>query len=659
MASNDFLLLAISTCKYIVMASNRISLRKVVFLSSKRIIMKPIFIFSIAFFCVIQTKASKVIASSFGYNDTDATAAFQAAIQSNYDTIVIDKQNTDWKVAYNHFFDLTERVIIFESGVILRAIPGAFPEPGHCLFRMVRCQDITIIGYQAEFIMNKPEYVALNDSEYRHCLHIDNCLNIKVFGLTLRDSGGDGVYVGGADYWNEPRTYSENIWLEDLRCINNYRQGLSICSVENMMVTHCQFSETKGTLPEAGIDIEPFEPYQRIVNLTLDHCVFTKNAYAGLAVALVYMDSTSLPVSIKVQDCFFSQNCRPGHPYGPTEIMVGADNTKPVQGSVVFERCVVDSSQWTVLYTRKTDNAFGLKFKDCVFKDVSMSQSSLYNNPIFLEVPDYDNPSASLGGINFEDVFLSYSTNYSMFRVYGWSTLEGIKNIKGNLTVLAPQGNPPLYENVQDTTNVTLSYSLLNALPPTSINWQMAAAIAYECTQQMASFQTIRSSSQLNYPLLVRYTTSGIAKQGDDIHLPTSAVVIEANKTIGYGNIIARNDAKIEGNESVLIAPLPSAIYSNNSTNVLEASVLDCLQSKIEEQNELKSFEIMPNPVSDFFEIKTDITWKIAVLYNEIGQKVKEFSPLEKMSLYGLESGIYFLEVLGKHKSQFLKIVKE
>jgi hypothetical protein len=616
-------------------------------------------LFALALLFTAQLNASKVLASSFGFDASNATSAFQTAIQSNFDTIVVDKQPTDWKAAYNHFFDLTDRVIIFEPGVILRAIPGAFPDPGHCLFRMVRCHDITIIGYQAEFIMNKPEYVALNDSEYRHCLHIDNCLNINVFGLILRDSGGDGLYVGGADYWNEPRTYSENIWIEDVRCINNYRQGLSICSVQNMTVSHCQFSQTKGTLPEAGIDIEPYEAYQRIVNLTLDHCVFTKNDYAGLAVALVFMDSTSLPVSIKVKDCFFSQNCRAGHPYGPTEIMVGAENAKPVQGSVVFERCVVDSSQWSVLYSRKTDNAFTLKFKDCVFKDVSLNQNSLYNDPFFLEVPDYDNPSAALGGIEFEDVLLTYPTIFSMFRVYGWSTLEGIKNIKGNITVLAPQGKPPLYENVQDTNNVTLSYSLLNSLPLTSINWQMGSTIAFECMQQPASFQTIRTSTLLNYPLLMRYATSGTAQQGDDVHLPTNALVIEAHKTIGYGTILARNDGKTESTESVFITPKSSSIYSNNSTNALEASVLDCQVNNIEDLNSLNSYEIIPNPVFDFFEIKGREPWKRAVLYNSLGQKVKEFFPNESKNVAVLNNGLYFLEVYSFGKMEIFKIIKQ
>jgi hypothetical protein len=623
--------------------------------------MKPVVLFVIAFFCTFQIKASKVIASTFGYNTTDATAAFQTAIQSNYDTIVIDKQSTDWNVAYNHFFDLTNKVIIFESGVILRAIPGAFPEPGHCLFRMVRCHDITIIGYQVEFIMNKPEYVLLNDSEYRHCLHIDNCLNIKVFGLTLRDSGGDGVYVGGADYWNESRTYSENIWLEDLRCINNYRQGLSICSVENMTVSHCQFSETKGTLPEAGIDIEPFEPYQRIVNLTLDHCVFTKNDYAGLAVALVFMDSTSLPVSIKVQDCVFRQNCRAGHPYGPSEIMVGADKSKPVKGSVVFERCVVDSSQWTVLYTRKTDNAFVLKFKDCVFKDVSLDQTSLYNNPIFLEVPDYDAPSAALGGIEFDNVFMSFPTNFSMLRVYGWSTLEGVRNITGNFTVHAPLGTQPLYENVP-ISNVDNSFTneLLTILPQTELEFQLKTSNSYECNGQSGSFDVIRTSSKVNYPTMANYNSFGAVTLGDDVHLQTGVLVIKANETVGNLNdFVARQDAISETIEPLIIGPMPNSLSIIPNPQVFTIAVADCFGSRVVEANQGFSIQVLPNPVSDFFEIKTDISWEKAVLYNELGQKVKEFLPLGKMSMEGLESGIYFLEVLGNNKLQCLKIVKE
>jgi hypothetical protein len=606
---------------------------------------RPVLFYSLAFLCFAHAKASRVLASSFGFDATNATSAFQEAIQSDFDTIVVDKQSADWNVAFNHFFDLTERVIIFEPGVVLNAIPGAFPETGHCLFRLVRCHNITIIGYQAIFKMNKPEYVALDDSEYRHCLHIDNCLNIKVFGLTLRDSGGDGVYVGGANWWGETRTYSENIWLEDLRCINNYRQGLSICSVENMTVTHCQFSETKGTLPESGIDIEPFETYQRIVNLTIDHCVFTKNDWAGLAVALVYLDSTSLPVSIKIQDCLFSQNSRSGHPYGPCELHVGADKTKPVQGSVLFERCVVDSSQWTVMYSRKTNAAFGLKFKDCVFKDVSLSQNTPYNEPIFMEVPDYDNPSATLGGIDFDHVLLTYPSNFPFFRIYGWSSLAGVENITGNITVLAPQGVAPLYENISTPINVAMTYDLVNTLPQSNLFWSINAPNAYECTQQAADFKVQRTSTQTNYPLSVHYQTNGTALLGDDVHLPTNTLVIPANQFSASENIIARQDGILEPLESYQVFPQNSALYSNNSTNLLDLSVFDCLGSGLVEQGMVALFSVSPNPVVDIFEIKSDLPWKKVNLYNELGVKMETFLDNEMKSIQHLPDGVYFLEI--------------
>ncbi|MGL5892834.1 MAG: right-handed parallel beta-helix repeat-containing protein, partial [Bacteroidia bacterium] len=167
-------------------------------------------------------QATIVNASTFGYTTTNATAAFQNAIQSSFDTIVFDLQSADWNVNPNLFFDLSNKTLIFEKGVVLRAIPGAFNGTGDCLLKLVRASNITIIGYGAEFAMNKPEYVILNDSEYRHCLHIDNSSGITVKGLTIRDSGGDGIYAGGATWWG-PQTYSENILLEDVRCINNYR----------------------------------------------------------------------------------------------------------------------------------------------------------------------------------------------------------------------------------------------------------------------------------------------------------------------------------------------------------------------------------------------------------------------------------------------------
>lgn len=599
--------------------------------------------------------ASLIYASTLGYNPDDASAAFREAWQSDYDTIIFDQQQADWMVGPNLFFDLHDKVVIFEPGLVLRAIPGAFPDPGDCLLKLIRCHNITIIGYGATFIMNKSEYAQLNDSEYRHCLHIDNCVQMTVKGLSLRDSGGDGIYVGGADWWQEARTYSEDIWLEDLNCINNYRQGMSICSVQNMEVRHCLFTQTEGTLPEAGVDIEPFEPYQRIINLNFRHCSFTHNAWTGIALALFELNGSSLPVSIHFTDCYTSQNGSQNHPYNSVEIFASADRESPVQGTVTFERCLVENSQWGAFYTRKTSDAYQLNFKNCAFQSVSQQQIP-FNEPIFLEVPSYDSPSPALGGISFDNLLITYPTDFDFLRVYGWSTLEGLANISGRITVIEPFGNGVWYQNVADTSNLTFSYTTQTAVPPVELNLLLSQLVAAECTTDIAHLSVSRQSSRLDYPLPVRYVPGGAPDLGNDIHRPTNSLLIPAFDP-GFTDsftLAARPDALEEESELLSISLLGSPLYTLGTDSLVLLQIVDCALTPInstEPTATIAQVDVYPSPATSLAFIRTNIPLQDAHLqvYNSLGQMMWQqphFNGHEiELAVSEWPKGIYYLHI--------------
>ncbi|MEO0470082.1 MAG: hypothetical protein AAF206_10715, partial [Bacteroidota bacterium] len=60
------------------------------------------------FACLLhpQLQASKLIASSLGFDPIDATSSFQQAINSPVDTVIIDKQAFPWRIGPSDFFDL-------------------------------------------------------------------------------------------------------------------------------------------------------------------------------------------------------------------------------------------------------------------------------------------------------------------------------------------------------------------------------------------------------------------------------------------------------------------------------------------------------------------------------------------------------------------------
>ncbi|MEO0775201.1 MAG: right-handed parallel beta-helix repeat-containing protein [Bacteroidota bacterium] len=522
-----------------------------------------------------HVQASSALASSFGYDPSDATPALRAALSSSFDTIIVDQQSNDWNVGPSRLFDITDKVVIFEPGVVLRAIPGAYSDPNDCLLQFWRAQRLSLIGYGASFVMNQSEYAALNDSEWRHCLSFWDANDIVVRGLELRDSGGDGLYIGG-DVFYGGQGYSKNVLIEDVRCLNNYRQGMSIISAENLTVRHCEFSQTQGTLPEAGVDLEPDVPQHRLVNINFEYCSFTQNGWAGIALALRLLDETSLDISIRFADCYLSNNHRPGNSYAACEIFIGAAPNQPVGGTVDFERCLINGSDWSALYSRKTEEAYQVNFQDCVFQDISR-QTIQYNEPIFLEISDYDNPSPRLGGFSFNEVLISYATDFPFFRVFGWDQLQGLGSIDGNFTIVSPNSDAPLFERLADTAaNVTFTYNSQLSLPTTDLSVSTVQPLAVECDGTPAEVQFQRSSTRIDYPLALYFGTSGSATVGDDVALLPGGLVLPTNESQRAYTIAARADSLSESDEILLLSLAPSPLYQLSGANSATLQITDC-----------------------------------------------------------------------------------
>lgn len=63
----------------------------------------------------INSYATSVNASTFGWNATNATAAFVNAIKSANDTIIIDLQASDWMIGPTNFDTLKNKTIILKT----------------------------------------------------------------------------------------------------------------------------------------------------------------------------------------------------------------------------------------------------------------------------------------------------------------------------------------------------------------------------------------------------------------------------------------------------------------------------------------------------------------------------------------------------------------
>jgi hypothetical protein len=152
-------------------------------------------------------------------------------------------------------------------------------------------ENVTIVGYGAKVLMDRDDYTS---GEQRHGVIIQGSDNVFIEGLESSDSGGDGFYIGAGISTVEP---SSNVILKDCIADNNRRQGLSIVSVRHCRVSG-RYTNTTGTSPQAGIDIEPNTTTDALVDVRIND-VYTEGN-VGQGIKVIVNDLLEEPVDIVI-----------------------------------------------------------------------------------------------------------------------------------------------------------------------------------------------------------------------------------------------------------------------------------------------------------------------------------------------------------------------
>ena len=315
---------------------------------------------------VKQGKRKVAYASWWGFDPEDATFALQAAINSGAPKVVVDNVGKPWIVSRTINLR-SDQEIVFEKGVVVEAKQGAFLGKGDCLFLAALQRNITLVGYGATLRMRKLDYTKppYEKAEWRHVLSIRSCENVRVYGLTLASSGGDGIYLGVA----KRGIPNSNIHIKDVTCVDNYRQGISVISAENLLMENVVMKDTGGTPPMAGIDFEPNEPSEVLANIVMRNCISQNNSGDGFAFYLHNLNATSHPVSIRLEGCKAIGNRR------SVSISVGNSREKTVDGIIEFIGCKFEGSEGAGIFiAQKPPFGCKVRFVKCEVSGSALKQ---------------------------------------------------------------------------------------------------------------------------------------------------------------------------------------------------------------------------------------------------------------------------------------------
>lgn len=401
----------------------------------------------VAIAAVAAGERSVANARWWGFNPEDATDSLQAAIDSKAKKVIVPLMTSPWIVRPIRLRSDLE--IEFEPGVLVLAKSGAFLGGGDSLFRAVDQTNLVIRGHSTVWRMRKSEYQKppYAKAEWRMGLSLTGCRNVRVEGVRIEHSGGDGFYVGSS----KANRWCEDIVIRDCEAHGNHRQGLSVISAVRLLVERCVFRGTEGTAPEAGIDFEPDEPDERLVECAVRDCLVDNNAGNGLLVYLKPLARDSHPVSIRFENCHVRmgqpgqspEDLAPSNNLGWSGIAVGKIRDDGPQGLIEFIHCTSENTgREAVRLFDKSSRGIRVVFRECTWKNSWTARHRDYSGPrvpilIRCQEPEFCN---SPGGVEFIECRVFDTLSAPVLRFEDDTQRAVLRELTGSIEVQNPKG---------------------------------------------------------------------------------------------------------------------------------------------------------------------------------------------------------------------------
>ena len=383
---------------------------------------------------------SVVKVSDFGFDAEDSTRFLQAALDSGAKKVIVDRRSSPWIT--KPLFCRSGQAVFFEEGVEVVAKRGEFRAKDDCLFMLNGLHDVKLVGggkgatlrmWREDYL--KPPYPK---AEWRHCVAIHGCCRVTVENLALRDSGGDGLYVGRLRRSGKgvERRVSRDIVARGLVSDGNARQGSSITAVENLLYENCTFSNTRGRPPQDGIDIEPNGKFDPIENCVFRNCRFENNASSGFAIACFSHDEQSRPITVTLEDCMFTGN-KCSFAYAQNKRITKKRGWNRAHGRVVLRRCTFDRAREHAVTVRKPGDYLKFEMENCTIRDCCQSNPRLPDvafDHLYGDIPPVDAVS-----IRNLQIFQPVERCWVSFDDVGYGAPK-TENFVGDVTVNSPAG---------------------------------------------------------------------------------------------------------------------------------------------------------------------------------------------------------------------------
>lgn len=204
--------------------------------------------------------------------------------KDDYNVIYLNKDEYDVDIKDNNGYAirlLDHAKLINHSSIQLHGNN----HKGYFIVYIADASDVEIKGGIIRGDIGKHSYINGSTSEWGMGVGIIASSRVKIHDVLISHCTGDGIYIGGypSNYIGDYSFSSKNIIIKNVICDSNRRQGLSVISVDGLLVEKCHFINTgtiEKTAPSDGIDIEPNVSDGRnnsVRNVLIRKCIFSNN----------------------------------------------------------------------------------------------------------------------------------------------------------------------------------------------------------------------------------------------------------------------------------------------------------------------------------------------------------------------------------------------
>lgn len=147
-------------------------------------------------------------------------------------------------------------------------------------YQALRLANVQNVAIYNPVIEGDREKHTSTQGEWGMGIWIAGSTNIKIYHARITNCWGDGIYVG------KGAVPSKNIGIYYAELDNNRRNGLSIVSVDGLLVQSPIISNTNGTMPMSAIDIEPNNNADEANNIDIENAITYNNVKHGIFISL-------------------------------------------------------------------------------------------------------------------------------------------------------------------------------------------------------------------------------------------------------------------------------------------------------------------------------------------------------------------------------------